>query len=135
MAGFFGKFKDMLGGKEQEESPEEGSDYVELEGGEHEARGTVVVRPFVIEDFADIKGILEALREGNTIGLINIRPLKDKDMIELKRAIGKLKKTTEAIEGDIAGFGEDYIIVTPAYAKVYRAKGSPAEKVEQVANE
>ncbi|HLD18997.1 MAG TPA: cell division protein SepF [Candidatus Nanoarchaeia archaeon] len=135
MAGFFGKFKDMLGGKEQEESPEEGSDYVELEGGEHEARGTVVVRPFVIEDFADIKGILEALREGNTIGLINIRPLKDKDMIELKRAIGKLKKTTEAIEGDIAGFGEDYIIVTPAYAKVYRAKGSPAEKVEQVANQ
>ncbi|MEK6967361.1 MAG: cell division protein SepF [Nanoarchaeota archaeon] len=135
MAGFFGKFKDMLGGKEQEETAEDDTSYVELEGGEHEQRGTVVVRPFVIEDFADIKQILEALREGNTIGLINIRPLKDKDMIELKRAIGKIKKTTDAIEGDIAGFGEDYIIVTPSFAKVYRAKGSPAEKVEQVAKE
>ncbi len=137
MAGFFGKFKDMISGKEQGEIPEaDEKDYVELEGGESsgaEPRGTVTVRPFVIEDFADIKAILEALREGNTIGLINIRPLKEKDMIELKRAIGKLKKTTDAIEGDIAGFGDDYIIVTPSYAKVYRAKGSPAAKVDAVA--
>src|SRR3989344_532214 len=127
MAGFFNKFKDMISGKEQEEAPEgDEKEYVELEGGEAEHKGTVVVRPFVIEDFADIKSILEALREGNTIGLINIKPLKEKDMVELKRAINKLKKTTDAIEGDIAGFGDDYIIVTPSFAKVYRSKGSPA---------
>ncbi len=135
MAGFLGKFKDMLKGKDDDEAPVEEKEYVELEGGEAEGRGTVIVRPFVIEDFSDIKQILESLREGNTIGLVDIRPLKDKDMIELKRAIGKLKKTTEAIGGDIAGFGQDYIIVTPSFAKVYRSKGSPAEKVEQVAAE
>jgi len=60
------------------------------------------------------------LREGTTIALINIRPLKDKDIIELKRAVNKLKKTCDAIEGDIAGFGEDWIVVTPSFAQIYR---------------
>ncbi len=82
----------------------------------------IIVRPFVIEDFSDIKQILDVLREAYTIALINIKPLKDKDLVELKRAINKLKKTCDAIEGDIAGFGDDYIIVTPNFAEIYRAE-------------
>ena len=46
--------------------------------------------------------------------------LKDKDIIELKRAVNKLKKTCDAIEGDIAGFGDDWIVVTPSFAQVHR---------------
>jgi SepF-like predicted cell division protein (DUF552 family) len=98
--------------------------YVELGPESGEGKTKIIVRPFVIEDFEDIKPILDTLREGYTIALINIRPLKDKDLVELKRAINKLKKTTEAIEGDIAGFGEDYIVVTPSFASVYRARGA-----------
>jgi len=82
----------------------------------------VVVRPFVLEDFTDIKEIVDTLREGYTICLINIKPLKDKDLVELKRAINKLKKTCEATSGDIAGFGDDYIVVTPGFAEIYRTK-------------
>jgi len=48
--------------------------------------------------------------------------LKDKDLVELKRAINKLKKTCDAINGDIAGFGEDYIVITPSFGKIYRSK-------------
>ena len=84
----------------------------------------VIVRPFVIEDFSDVKIILDTLRNGNTIALVNIRPLKDKDLIELKRAISKLKKTCSAIDGDIAGFGDDYIVIVPNYAKIHRSKGT-----------
>ena len=76
----------------------------------------------MIEDFEDIKPILDSLREGYTIALVNIRPLKDKDLIELKRAINKLKKTCDAIEGDIAGFGEDYLVAVPSFAEIYRSK-------------
>jgi SepF-like predicted cell division protein (DUF552 family) len=68
------------------------------------------------------------LREGSTIALINIRPLKEKDLVELKRAINKLKKTCDAIAGDIAGFGEDYIVATPEFASVFRSKGSSEVK-------
>ena len=76
----------------------------------------------VISQFTDIKEILSALRDGYTIAIINIKPLKEKDIIELKRAINKLKKTCDAIKGDIAGFGDDYIICSPAFAEIYRAK-------------
>jgi len=54
-------------------------------------------------------------------------PLKDKDSIGLKRAIDKLKKTIEANDGDIAAFGEHWLVVTPGIAKVYRASMAKAE--------
>ena len=44
----------------------------------------------------------------------------------MKRAINKLKKTTDAIEGDIAGFGDDYVVVTPSFAQVYRGPTTTA---------
>ena len=74
-----------------------------------------------MDDFENIKGVLDALREGYTIALINIKPLKNKDLVELKRAISKLKKTCDAIEGDIAGFGEDWLVVAPSFATIYRS--------------
>ncbi len=119
------KFSEKMGGEEVDVPVETSEEYVEL-GPEklEEGKAKIVVRPFVIEDFDDIKPILDSLREGYTIALINIKPLKEKDLIELKRAINKLKKTTDAIEGDIAGFGEGYIVVTPSFASVHRTKGT-----------
>lgn len=115
------KLSEKVAGGEGEEK--EAEEYVEL-GPEtvEEGKAKIVVRPFVVEDFDDIKQILDALREGYTIALVNIKPLKEKDLIELKRAINKLKKTTDAIDGDIAGFGEDYIVATPSFASVHRTK-------------
>ncbi len=96
-------------------------EYVELDSTPvREQSSKIVVRPFVIEDFSDVKGILDSVRDGYTIALINIKPLKEKDIIELKRAINKLKKTCDAIKGDIAGFGDDYIVVAPDFAEIYR---------------
>lgn len=98
-------------------------DYLEIDTEKDIGKRTkVVVKPYIIEDFSDIKDILDALRAGYTIALINIRPLKDKDIVELKRAVNKLKKTCDAIEGDIAGFGDDWIVVTPNFAQIYRSK-------------
>src|SRR3989339_546270 len=98
-------------------------DYIEIDTGSQETkRKKVMIRPFVIENFDDVKPALDSLREGYTIALINIKPIKDRDIIELKRAVNKLKKTCDAIEGDIAGFGEDWIVVSPNFAQIYRNK-------------
>ena len=129
MTGFFSKIKESMSTpKYEDEDGEEG--YVELDAESEDMKSKILVRPFMIDDFEDIKPILDSLREGYTIALINIKPLKDKDLVELKRAINKLKKTTDAIEGEIAGFGEDYIVVTPAFAKIYRGKGTKEVKAE-----
>jgi len=121
MGSTFEKLKAKFAGKDAAPSDEFSEDYVELSPKAMErGKARVVVRPFVIEDFADIKPALDAVREGYTIALLNIRPLKDKDLVELKRAVSKLKKTCEAVEGDIAGFGEDWLVVTPSFASIYR---------------
>lgn len=123
------KFKGTSKTQEFEEPVEE--EYVELgpEATSSEARKRVTVRPFVMEEFEDIKPILDSLRQGLTIALINIAPLKEKDIVELKRAVNKLKKTCDAIDGDIAGFGEDYIVATPEFASVHR-QGSMSQPEE-----
>lgn len=118
--GVLTKFKDIL---KWDKGDFEGfnEDYVEIDPkGVGAPKAKVMIRPFVIEDFMDIKPALDVLREGYTIVLINVKPLRDKDLVELKRAVNKLKKTCDAIEGDIAGFGEDWIVVTPSFASVYR---------------
>src|SRR5574342_782606 len=126
--GFFSKMKEKLSGPKYEELEQE-TGYVELENDGEAAKSKVLVRPFQLEDFDDVKPVLDSLREGYTIALVNIRPLKDKDLVELKRAINKLKKTTDAIEGEIAGFGENWIVVTPSFAQVYRS--SQTEEVQE----
>ena len=123
--------KKMFGSKTEAELLSEGEkEYLELDTEGGESKANIIVRPFVIDDFSDIKEILDSLREGYTIALINIKPLKDKDLVDLKRAINKLKKTCDAIDGDIAGFGEDYIVVTPSFAQIYRSKHTEAVKSE-----
>jgi SepF-like predicted cell division protein (DUF552 family) len=117
------RIKDAISSSNEEYPEDAEEEYVELNTAVKEGTQTkILVRPFVIEDFSDIKLILDSLRDGYTIGLVNIRPLKDKDLVELKRAINKLKKTCDAIEGDIAGFGDDWIVVTPSFAEIYRVK-------------
>ena len=65
--------------KPEETQEEKAEEYVEL-GPEvpHEGKSKIIVKPFVIQDFEDIKPILDVLREGYTIALVNIRPLKER---------------------------------------------------------
>jgi len=114
----------MLGKDESEE-------YVEIDLNSVEAKDAkVIVKPFVLRQFDDINEILNSLREGYTIAVIDIKILKTKDIIELKRAIAKIKKTVDAIEGSIAGFGENVIIVTPKFAQIHRT--APLVKKDKI---
>jgi SepF-like predicted cell division protein (DUF552 family) len=122
MKDFFLNLREKFTKPVEEEQPTHHNDtYVEVGSSPvKEEKSKVLVRPFVMEEFEDIKEILDVLREGTTVALVNIRPLKEKDIIELKRAVSKLRKTCEAIEGDIAGFGEDYIVAVPYFARIHR---------------
>lgn len=107
-------------------------DYVELDTEIRDKKAKITIRPFILENFEDVKPVISAIREGSTIALVNLGPLKDKDRIGLKRAVDKLKKTLEANEGDIAGFGENWLIATPSFASVYRGEEKGTEEVKKV---
>ncbi|MCA9485768.1 MAG: cell division protein SepF [Nanoarchaeota archaeon] len=109
-------FKDMFGkgGSNEDE-------YVELDlDSVAPPEKKVIVKPFVLRDYDGMEEILNSLRTGYTIAVIDIKPLKSKDIIELKRAISKIKKTVDALEGTIAGFGDNVILATPQFAHIHK---------------
>jgi SepF-like predicted cell division protein (DUF552 family) len=120
----FMDFIDKLAGKRIiRKGAGEGEEFIELEPNEMKKKAAkIFVKYFVLTDFADIKSVIDALREGYTIALLKIKPLKDKDMNELKRAINKVKRTVDAIDGEVVGIDEDWIIAVPNFIEVYKGE-------------
>lgn len=114
----FKRFKDMFSGPKDSDMIEE--DYLEIDLEQEKKDNKVLVKLFALKDYEDSNRVINALREGYTIAIIDIRILRKKDPLELKRAVSKIKKTSEAMEGSIAGFREnqDVIVVTPSFAKI-----------------
>jgi len=111
----FNKLKKMIG-----RNDEAAQEFIEIDLGKEKSDSKVVIKTFVLKVYEDVNPILSALREGYTIVVIDIKQLKSKDIVELKRAISKIKKTVEALEGKIAGFGDNVVIATPS--KVFEIK-------------
>ena len=119
----FERFKRMMG-RDDDYSTE----FITIDSEQEKSDSKILIKTFVLKVYEDINPILNSLREGYTIAVIDIKPLKSKDVIELKRAISKIKKTVEALEGKIAGFGEGTVIATPS--KVFDIKKGDVEVTE-----
>lgn len=107
------ELKEKLGKKEEEE-------FVEVETG-FEEENKVNVKIDTLKSYADVDRVLQFLREGHII-FLRIKDLRTKDINELKRAVEKLKKTCAAMDGDLVGVEEDFLVITPKFARVYRGK-------------
>ena len=95
-------------------------DYLELEiETEGKPLEKLLIQVERMNNYEDSDRIQGKVREG-IILLVKIKSLREKDMNELKRAIARIRKTCIAIDGDIAGIGDDWIIVTPSKARVHR---------------
>ncbi|MDD5699713.1 MAG: cell division protein SepF [Candidatus Nanoarchaeia archaeon] len=112
----FDKLRKSLGSSDSAS----GEDYLEIDLNQAKTEHKVMVKLFVLKHYEDVNKILETLRQGYTIAVIETRILRQKDPIELKRAISKIKKTTDALEGSIVGFRENIVIATPSFARVDR---------------
>jgi len=115
--------------KKHVETPEEPSEYVEIEHARPQPK--VKVRTFHLESFDDTKAIISVMREGTTIALIDVSPLREKDVIDLKRSVNKLKNACAEIGCSIAGLSGDWIVIAPSYAEIYKPKPKEEEKEEE----
>lgn len=103
-------------------APEPGDeDFVELNTSHFDEKLGVRVKIDSLEGYADTDRIQSMLRNGNVI-FLKIRDLRERDINELKKAVEKLRKTCSAMNGDIVGIDEDYLIITPSFARVFRGK-------------
>ena len=95
-------------------------EYVELDFQNEERKDAkLTIQVEKLSSFADADRIQEKVRSGRIL-LVKIRELREKDIAELKRAVARVRKTCLAVDGDIAGIGEDWLLVTPKTAKINR---------------
>ena len=128
-------FLNKLSGAESTEGVS--GDYLELdEGGEFVQFDTPsrYVRVCKLKGFADIDISARELSEGNIV-IIDIKPLADRSMNELKHAVEEMREICISMGGDIAGITEYYLILTPPNVKIERSesRGESFEKtIEKV---
>jgi len=95
-------------------------DFVELDAEMTETDEKVVIRAETLREFEDVEKVQEHLRNDHIVW-VNISPLKNRDMTDLKRAVKRLKKTVKSVDGDMAGVDEDWIVACPGYAEIARS--------------
>lgn len=96
-------------------------EWAELKEDAFKAEGAYEVKIERLTEVADVERIRGWLREGK-ICLVRIREIREKNVAELKRCIERLRKTCLALNGDIVGVNEDFLILTPQIARVYRGR-------------
>jgi SepF-like predicted cell division protein (DUF552 family) len=97
----------------------EEEEFIEIDTSAFRDEGKIRVRVENLRDFPDTPRIQKLLREGNVM-FIKIKDLREKNLAELRKAVNRLKKTCMAMDGDIVSVDEEYLIVTPSFARVYR---------------
>lgn len=112
LRGFLEKFK-------SEEIIDSEEDYIEIDTAGDVNSGKLLIKIETLNEFSDTDRIQSQLRSGHIVW-VKIKPLKDKDMVELKRSVDRLRKTCIAVNGDIAGVDEDFLILTPESVTVHR---------------
>jgi SepF-like predicted cell division protein (DUF552 family) len=115
MAGFLEKLK--LIGKSGER------DYSEVDLGQFEdtcGSPEIVLRVAELEKIDVLPEIKQEIYAGNIV-LVDIAGLK-RDKAALDRAIGELKAAVEDTSGDIAGIGDDLIVLVPCGIRIDREK-------------
>ena len=117
-------FKSIFG---KEEDDFERDDFIELDTEGDKKSSLITVRIEELDDFRDVDVVQKLVRNGNIV-FLKIKSLRDKNIGELKRAVQKLQKGSMAMNGDIVGVDDNFLVLCPNGAKVYR--GSAVEKKE-----
>ena len=92
--------------------------YVESTGGE--AGSKMQVRVGEIQRYEDLKDFTDYVYGGNVL-ILDFSPIAEEEVI-LKRITNDLKKLTQEINGDIAGIGNNLMIIAPSDVKIERRK-------------
>jgi len=98
--------------------------YVDLEkyvdSGDGSQTASMYVRVGEIQRYEDLKEFTDYVYGGNVL-ILDFSPIAEEEVI-LKRITGDLKKLAQEINGDIAGIGNNLMIIAPSTVKVERRK-------------
>ncbi len=99
--------------------------YIDLEKyADAQVRSTAGARMHVaigeIQRYEDLKELTDFVYGGNVL-ILDFAAISDQEVL-LKRVTNELKRTTDDIGGDVAGIGNNLMVVSPSGVKVQRRK-------------
>lgn len=117
------KIKKLFGGVAAPKS--EIDEYVDLDLSKYEEvletePAEMYIRIAELNNLNEVPELKKEIYDGNLL-LIDISLLK-RDKFNLDRAVKELKQVVEDVHGDIAGIGDDQILVAPMGVRIDRSK-------------
>lgn len=99
--------------------------YIDLEkyvesAGDQTKGARMFVRVGEIQRYEDLKEFTDYVYGGNVL-ILDFSPIAEEEVI-LKRITSDLKKLAKEVNGDIAGIGNNLMIIAPSDVKVERRK-------------
>lgn len=92
----------------------------------------VYLKAMPLKSIEDINSIKDEVESGNIL-IIRVSPLATNNIDDVKRAVSELCEFTDSHGGDIARLGEERIVVTPPFVRIWRDKGRISEVRSTVA--
>ena len=83
----------------------------------------VYLRALPLRTLDDVNVIKREVKSGNIL-ILRVSPIAKKNVKDIKRAVNELCRFTESVGGDIARLGEERVVITPSFVRIWREKSS-----------
>jgi len=74
-----------------------------------------------LRDLEDVDAIKREVKSGNIL-ILRVSPLARKSIEDVKRAVGELVEFATLVGGDIAQLGQERVVITPPFIRIWRQK-------------
>jgi len=81
----------------------------------------VYLRALPLRNLDDVDTVKREVKSGNIL-ILRVSPLAKKSIEDIKHAVNELCKFTESVGGDIARLGEERVVITPSFVRIWREK-------------
>lgn len=93
----------------------------------------VYLKALPLRELTDVDAIKEEIKSGNIL-ILKVSPLAKKSLDDVKAAVDQLLEFTRSVGGDIARLGEERVVITPSFVRIWREKTTtPGEPVPAAA--
>lgn len=94
---------------------------VEAQGAQVSPPSQVYLKALPLRDLDDVDMVKREVKSGNIL-ILKVSPLAKKSIDDVKTAVSQLLEFTQLVGGDIARLGEERVVITPSFIRIWREK-------------
>ena len=95
---------------------------------------SILLKALPLKSSSELERIKSDVKD-NTIVILKITPLAQRNLEELKTTIEKLTEFSTSFGGDIARLGEERIVITPPGVRIWRGESSASSDSDRNSND